>query len=215
MRISMLLGGLCVVVAGLFVSGSALSQSSEEGKPPTLGPYAPEIPSQSELMKAMVDAKTPGKFHKRLEYFLGEWDYDVKIWMGGPGSQAIESKGGIKYRWQIEGLWLMSESTGSLMGMSLGGAAFFGYDNFKRKYVWTGINAMDSQIYQGTGYINPDGNTIILYGTLDEPSMHQVAKHAKYIMRIVDEDTYILELHDLAMHETKTKVVEYTHRRKK
>lgn len=214
MNLRTLFGLACIALTASLVPGPLVSQDADDA-PAKLGPYAPDVPSMEQLMKAMNDARASTKFHQRLETFVGEWEFTMKLWMGGPDGPAMESKGDATIAWKIPGTWLETKETGSMMGMPTVKFGYFGYDNFKKKYVSFAITNLDNQVYTVTGAINPTGDTIYMYGTLDEASMGEVGKHMKIVVRIVSPDKHIMEVHDLGMAETNTKVVEYTYTRKK
>jgi len=56
---------------------------------------------------------------------------------------------------------------------------------------------------------------LTLYGKMDKPMTGEHNKNVKYVTRIVGPDKHIFEVHDLAIGEPNTKVVEVTYTRKK
>lgn len=54
---------------------------------------------------------------------------------------------------------------------------------------------------------------LVSYGPMDEPLTGENDKPVKYVWRFPDAKTIVFELHDLAIGEPNTKVVEVTYRR--
>jgi hypothetical protein len=53
-----------------------------------------------------------------------------------------------------------------------------------------------------------------MWGLMDEPMTGEVGKHVKYVTRVINDDKFIFEIHDLAIGGDKTKVVEIVYTRK-
>jgi hypothetical protein len=66
----------------------------------------------------------------------------------------------------------------------------------------------------GEGTYDPAKKEITFTGTMDDFITGERNKPVKYVMRIVDNDSHILEIHDLALGE-KSKVGEMMYTRKK
>jgi hypothetical protein len=60
------------------------------------------------------------------------------------------------------------------------------------------------------GDMDPSGNTLIAYGTLDEYLTGEHDKMVKYVWRFQSPTRIVLEVHDLPIGENNTKVVEVT-----
>ena len=176
-----------------------------------------------EMMEQAAKFTQPGPEHEFLALLIGEFDVTAKLTMGGQTSPG--ESGTSKTEWQVDGRWLMSEWSGSLMGME--GRAFhvLGYDNLKQSYVWTGFTNFDTAMNHAEGDRTQDGDVLILYGTLDEYLTGEHDKMVKYLYRfegdrddagrLTSVDSYVLEVHDLPIGETNTKVMEFTYTRKK
>lgn len=186
-----------------------------------------EAQDQTAMMQEMMEKAAkytqPGPEHEFLALLLGEFDVTAKLTMGGQTSPG--ESGTAKTDWQVDGRWLMSEWSGSLMGME--GRAFhvLGYDNLKQSYVWTGFTNFDTAMNHAEGDRTQDGDVLILYGTLDEYLTGEHDKMVKYLYRfdgdrdangnLTSIDSYVLEVHDLPIGETNTKVMEFTYTRKR
>jgi hypothetical protein len=213
---------LLFLVAGM-IAGSflvlALPALSQEGGDPHAR-YGRDVPAtpeaQAAMMKRWQESMTPGRFHERLSYFVGEWKTVTKMWMGGAGSgEPATSSGKATYRWLMEGRWLAQDFSGDMMGIPFTGFALTGYDNFRKQYTGTWIDSMSTALATMEGGIDRTGKRIEMFGKLDEPMLDQAGKSAKYVTQIVDDDHFTFELHDLDIIGGETKVLGIAYERLK
>lgn len=167
------------------------------------------------MQKRWADACAVGKSHRRLDYFLGTWDTVTRMWMGGEGGEPMVSKGVVESKWLSEGRWVWSEWKGELFGQPYTNWMIIGYDNFRHKYVATVVDNFSTAMNSMTGLLDQSGNTLICYGTIDEPMTGEVGKHVEYITRIIDPDHYTFDVLDLGIGETNNKVFTIDYRRRK
>jgi hypothetical protein len=168
------------------------------------------------MMKKWQETMTPGRFHERLGYFVGEWKAMTKMWMGGAGSgEPATAAGKATYRWLMEGRWLAQDYTGDMMGMPFTGFALTGYDNFRHQYAGLWIDSMSTALVTMEGGIDRTGKRIEMFGRVDEPSLGQIGKTAKYVTQILDDDHFVFEFHDLDIIGGETKVLEIAYERVK
>jgi Protein of unknown function (DUF1579) len=157
---------------------------------------------------------TPNENHKWLAQFLGEWDVTMRLTMV-PGGPPMESKGKSSARWLMDGRWLLHESEVDMFGQKVKNHWILGYDNFKKKYVSTRVNSFETCIAASEGFRDQSGNVLNLYGTIDEYLTGEHDKMVRYALRALSPDHSILEVHDLAIGETNTKVLEFEYTRRK
>jgi hypothetical protein len=188
-------------LAGIALSAIAVprfvtAQSDDQGK------------AMAEMMAKARKWTQPGPNHKVLERFLGKWNVELTVTgMGKP------EMGKAEVTWLIDGRWLQSHTTGTMMGMPLNHYVFMGYDNFKMSFVTTAMNGFDTAMPHSEGDLTQDGNTLITYGTLDEYLTGEHDKMVKYVWRFVSKDKIVLEVHDLPIGETNAKVLEFVYTR--
>ncbi|NOT31024.1 MAG: DUF1579 family protein [Planctomycetes bacterium] len=172
--------------------------------------------TQSEDQKKLVEemmAKArrwtqPGDNHKVLERFLGRWNTEVKL----AGSSQGE-KGTTECTWLIKERWLQMHGKGTMMGMPSETFYVLGYDNFKMSFVTTAVTNMDTAMLSSEGDMDPSGEVLITYGTLDEYLTGEHDKMVKYVWRFHGKDKIVCEVHDLPIGEKNTKVVEIAYTR--
>lgn len=182
--------------------------------------YATSIASEpaqaADMAAAMAKAKQfteVGAMHAKLERFVGKWTTESRFFMGGEATPP--EKGTCEFRWKIGKRWLESEASSTFMGQPLQMASWLGYDAFKMSYVMTSIQGMDNAMTRAEGDLTQDGKSLVMYGTLDEYLTGEHDKMVKYAWRFTSDDEMTLEIHDLPIGETNTKVLEFKYTRVK
>ena len=156
----------------------------------------------------------PGPAHERLKEFLGSWELTMRMWMA-PGQPPMESKGTSEVTWFAEGKWLQESWSIPMMGMPTKGLSILGYDNFKERYVSTRVDSLQTSIASAFGHFDQSGDNLILWGTIDEPMTPEQDKQVKYVYRGFGKDRSVLEVHDMMIGESNTRVFEIESVRKK
>jgi hypothetical protein len=167
-----------------------------------------------EMAAAMAKARRftqPGESHKTLTRFVGKWTTETRIFMAGKPTPA--EKGTAEFAWLMPGRWLKQDYNGSIMGQPMKTFALLGYDNFKQSFVSTQVSNLDTAMTHAEGDMDPGGKALLLYGTLDEYTTGEHDKMVRYIWRFPSSDRLVLEVHDLAIGENNTKVIEITYTR--
>lgn len=171
---------------------------------------------QVDMAAMMVRAKqytTPGEEHRLLERFLGSWDTATRITMAGMGQDA--EKGTATFQWLMEGRWLQGSARGTIMGMAFETFLLMGYDKLKMSYVTAMVNSLDTALVTSEGDLDPGGEVLLAYGTLDEYLTGEHDKMVKYVWRFLSDDEILLEVHDLPIGEKNTQVLEIRYTRAK
>ncbi len=196
------------------LSATITSAPSQDKKAATEA-TAPAMPNMEEMMKKWMEVITPSENHKRLDGFAGSWETATTIWMQGPGNPPTVTKGTAEIKWILGGRYLQQEIKGEMMGKPLNGVGFTGYDNFNKKYVSFWIDDMSTAMLVSEGGFDQFGKVLTTYGKMDEPMTGEHDKNVKYVSRFAGPDKFIFEIHDLAIGEPNTQVVEVTYTRKK
>ncbi len=196
---------------------------SQEGAQSPGGMQMPSPEEMKAMMEKMEKAKTPGKAHKLLQQFVGEWDITIRIFFGGPGSDAIETKGKASIKSVLDGRFIQEEMTGEVMfpdetgamkSMPFKGLGMTGYDNYRNMYVGTWADNQNTYLLTMRGMADPTGKVITSYGEMDEPMMDVFGRTVKYVTRIVDDNKHVFEIIDLhAGDNYKVVEVEYVRRK--
>lgn len=208
---------LAVVGFGATLAWTNAARSGEEDDKAAAGG-----PSMEEMQKAMEEwmaSMKPGDNHKRLNQFVGEWNAEFKMYMQGPGSDPIVTKGTSTIKWVLGGRYLQEEYKGEMLNPMTGqkmpyeGIGMQGYNNTRNIYEGTWASSMDTSIYTMKGTWPPNSNVINMYGEMDEPMMKMYGRTVNYRTTVVDKDTRKFEIFDLAAGPD-FKVIEIMYTRK-
>lgn len=198
---------LATLALAAVATGAALTQSGKRFTHPM-----PKDPDGG--MARWMATMKPGPAHERLKEMLGSWELTMRMWPM-PGQAPVESKGTSEVTWFAEGKWLQENWSIPMMGIPTKGLAILGYDNFKERYVSTRVDSLQTSIASAFGHFDQSGDNLILWGTIDEPMTPEQDKQVRYILRGFGQDKFTLEVHDMMIGETNTKVLEFEYARKK
>ena len=224
MRFQAALAAAALAAGSLFVAGRAVPQDAGGEAPKEAPKDAPKKGfrgadpreyDQGEMMKNMMDACTPNRFHERLGKHIGDWDLELSMKMD-PSMAPMVSKGTAKISWLFPGKWVKEEVKAAMMGMPFEGLSIMGYNNFKKKYVGMWVDSMGTSLLTMEGNPGMDGKTLYMTGAMDEPMTGEQDKMTRQIIREVSEDEFVFEMHDLAIGEGDTRVfwIKYTRAKK-
>ena len=174
----------------------------------------PDQGNMEEMMKKWKIAASPNEAHKKLEWFVGNWELTMKWWMD-PSAPPMESKGSAEFKMALDGRFLFQNATGSMMGMPFAGTGYIGYDNMKKCYTNFWMDNTSTGFVTAEGSIDQTGKIITWYGKMDDPTTGEYDKNVKYVARITGNNSFVYEIHDLAIGEPNTRVGEITYTRKK
>lgn len=171
-------------------------------------------PDMAEMMKKWKEASSPNEHHKSFAGMVGKWNTENTMWMA-PGAPPMVSKGTAEISLILDGRFLKQEAKGEFMGGPYSGSGLTGYDNMKKCYVMTWVDNTASGISSAEGNYDMSGKVLTLYGKMDEPTTGEHDKNVKYVLRKIDDDKFVFEVHDLVIGEPNTKVMEITYTRAK
>lgn len=169
-------------------------------------------PKMEEMMKKVQEAGTPGAAHKALEAFVGDWNAEVKMFMD-PSAPPSVSKGTAKAKWAMDGRFVQQEFNGEFMGKPFRGLAFTGYDNIRKKYSSSWIDDMSTGMFMSEGQADKAGKVFTFEGTHSCPETGETHKAAKQIIRVIDRNKHVYEMHDPSKGAN-SKTMEITYTRK-
>jgi hypothetical protein len=196
--------GLLMVGTLILITGEAVSQ---EGQPQMSA-------EEAAMMAKWQEMSTPGSNHKKLHHFVGEWSAVSKSWMQGPNQPPTETKGEMKARLLLDGRFLREEFKGTMMGMPFEGVSITGYDNFRRQYRNLWMDTFGTGFNLATGNVDASGKVFKYYARMDNVASGEVDRSYIYVIRIINENKHIMEVHDASFPEGQTKQMEITYTRK-
>ena len=92
-------------------------------------------PSPQELLKALAEAGKPGAEHKKLQPFVGQWTFTMKLWTD-PNQPPAELKGKIERKWIMDGRFVQETARGecATTGKTFEGMGLVGFDAGQKKF---------------------------------------------------------------------------------
>lgn len=173
----------------------------------------PTPAEMQEMMKKWEEIATPGPAHKILDNMVGKWETTTSMWWAKDSAPQM-SKGSSEVRSIMGGRYVLEEISGDMMGTPWKGMGVTGYDNFKKKYVFTFLDNMGTAILTGQGDFDASKNVLTSLGKMDEPMTGEKDKTVKYVTRIINKDKHVFEIYDLVGTPNEFKVIEIVYTRK-
>ena len=175
-----------------------------------------------ERMKLYQKYSLPGPFHDKMEFFEGEWDATMKIWIEGPDAPPALSTTTISNTLMFGDRFLQTrmagtinlEINGEVMVIPTEAIGYLGYDNFKEKYVSVWIDSHNTGIHYAEGNIDETGKIFTYFGMMDVWEENARDRPYKMVDRIVDDSTIVTEMHDL-MLQGETRIFEMVSKRRR
>jgi len=166
---------LAAAIVLAFAAGYAASALQETGKKPAQDP--------AEMMQAMLPK--PGPDHARLKMLEGTWDGEIEM-AGMPGAPPTKSKCTEIYRAIADGLWLVHDYEGEMMGMAFQGHGIAGFDPGKKKIVGAWVDSWSSGLatYEGSY----DEKTKTQTSVIEGPDMTGKVTKSTMVDRWSDDD---------------------------
>jgi hypothetical protein len=171
-------------------------------------------PEEAKMMQKWMEFMTPGENHKRLDYKVGKWNGDIKMWMSPDQPEPHLSTGTSTYEWILGGRYLKDTTEGSFGGEKFLAHGITAYDNLKKKYVFTWIDNMGTGIMTGEGTYN-EANRTFTYQHEHPCLVTDQYIPGRSIERIVDNDTFVYEMYTKAPDGREYRSMEITFRRAK
>ncbi len=205
------LAALLVVLVGAW--------RAQQETPPAGQPGADEMKAMMERMQAIM---APGESHRFLQDFVGEWKVTARMFMGGPGSPAMESHGSAKVEWILDGRYIseqieyemeMPGPDGKPRKERFQGRGLTGYDNFQNMYVSNWVDNMGTQMLNLRGARHPQTGEFTYYAQMDEPTLDVYGRTIKLTCKVESKDKHVVSVIDLHAGDD-YKVVEIVYERK-
>jgi len=143
--------------------------------------------------QAQVSAPQPTKEHQLLQRDVGVWDAEMKIWMQGPDSEPLVTKGVERNR-AVGSLWVVSNFEGELGGQPFQGHGQAGYDPLKKKFVGTWIDTMSPHLSHMEGTYDEASQELTSLMTGIDPATNQEMK-SKSVTKYIDKDTRLFTMY--------------------
>jgi hypothetical protein len=181
------------MIPSLFATHFLLASSEQ----PKQGPG--EI--MAEMMRKGEELATPNEQHALLSRMCGSWKTTSVVLGTEPQYGQAEGKMILGNR------FLEIEYTGTFLSLPLEGTMLLGYDNYKHKFSAVFLDNLGTSIRTAEGTLDQSGTMISFYGTMDEWMTDEHDKAVLYTFRLVDENSFELEVHDLSIVPGDTKAI--------
>jgi hypothetical protein len=208
--------GFAVLCCGVAL-GSAAGAAQEKTVPPkpdakAVKPAAPAVDEKA-MMEAWAAAGTPGAAHHSLSGMEGTWTAKVKSWMV-PGATPSETDATSENKMALGGRFLEQRFQSSFMGQPFNGIGYIGFDNVKKKYVFTWMDNTGTMIMAQEGVADSAGKVITAAGRVPDAFTKKVTT-VKSVTTLVDPDHHVYEMWATAPDGTVYKNLEIHYTRKK
>jgi hypothetical protein len=160
--------------------------------------------------QAMMQAWAPGEHHAHMKKLVGNFDYTIKMWMD-PSQPPSESTGKRSAEMVLGDRYLVETYTGTFMGMPFEGRGTMAYDNLQKHYVSTWIDNMGTGIMIANGACDGKG-TWNMSGESPDPMTGKMIK-TRSVMKLVDDNTFVMEMYMPGADGKETKMMEITGKR--
>jgi hypothetical protein len=140
----------------------------------------------------MVAFATPGENHKLLDYKVGKWNGHVTMWMA-PGAPAMESESTSETKWIMGGRYLHDDVHGTFGGQPFEGLGISGYDNLKKKFVYSWVDNLGTGIMSGEGTYDAAKKVLTSMSTMSDPASGKVTSSRGTETR-TDDNTWKMEM---------------------
>ena len=118
--------------------------------------------------QAILKASAPGPYQKLMEPFVGRWKAVGRVW-GAPAADPVIVEGTASNNFIFGGRYLKMEFMGEIVGQSLTGMVFMGFDNIRKEFTSVRFDTLSSGFLALAGTISADGKTFVLRGTYKDP----------------------------------------------
>lgn len=149
--------------------------------------------SQEEVQKRWMAYATPSENHKHLEYFVGNWKGNAKMWME-PNGKPIETVQMAASKMIMGGRYLETVVKGNFQDMPFEGRQLIGFDNMKKKFITHWIDNMGTGFYPSEGTLNSEGKNRTETGVWLCPISGGDLK-VRINTRVLDKDKFVMEMY--------------------
>jgi hypothetical protein len=202
------LSRVAAVMAVLF--GFAVGAAAQEKGKKAAAPV-----DEKAAMEAWQKAMTPGESQKKLAPMVGTFETKVRTWMDpDPTKPPEDTTGSSVNTWALGDRYVQMKYDGIMMGETLNGIGFIGFDNVSKKYVSTWIDTAGTGIMWSTGTMDASGKVISMKATVNDPGTGKPSP-ADTKITITDNDHHKLEMWGKGPAGKMVKIMEIEYTRKK
>ncbi len=177
------------------------------------GAEAQEPKVEKATVQAIEAAMTPGDGQKRLEFMVGTYDVDVRVWLD-PAKPPMESKATSVATWVLGNRYVQQMLAGTIAGKPWSGVGYAGFDNVSKKYVVTYMDDGSTGMEWYTGTMDAKGENAKLTGSINDAVTGKPIP-VELRLRIAADGDHVTELWQGGPDGKMQKVMELQYKRKK
>jgi Protein of unknown function (DUF1579) len=113
-------------------------------------------PTPAAVMAALAEAGKPGAEHKKLQPFVGDWTFTLKLWTD-PSQAPAELKGTVERKWIMGGRFIQETVKGECDGKTFEGLGLLGYDSAQKKFTSVKACGLCGTIFNGLSTCDASG----------------------------------------------------------
>lgn len=167
----------------------------------------PPPPNMEEMMAKMAEAAKTGPEHEKMKYFLGGWTVEVDM-MGH------KSTGTANFAWVLEGRWMGQTIKYGMLGKTVEGFGLHGFDMYSKSHTSAFVTTSDTMMnVTRAPIVDPTGKTVVEFGVMREWMTGELDKPWKIVKKVVDQNTFTLDVWDLAAGESGAAVMNFKYTR--
>jgi Protein of unknown function (DUF1579) len=167
---------------------------------------------QEAMMKAFMEAATPGAQQHWLAEAAGDWKVTVKSWMD-PSAPPEVTQGTSHREMILGGRYLSEKVEGTMMDQPFHGQGLTGYDNVKKVFCSTWVDSMGTGITISEGTLDRATQTLTWQAEYTDPITKQPTK-SKMVSQRMGNDKEVFSAYE-NRGGTEVKTMEITYERVK
>jgi hypothetical protein len=161
----------------------------------------------------MKDLTAPGENHKHLEYFIGNWESAVKLWVE-PGTDPLCYRQDIFVKFLLGGRITYAEIKSNILGAESDQVVITGYDSIKKEFYQVTFSDLGTRYTTSAGTLDKSGK-IRTETLLYEDSATGEKVTFKFVTTLIDNNKYTFDVYQIDSKGKETKGMEVTYFRKK
>lgn len=164
-------------------------------------------------MDAMSACGALCEHHEKFKPFEGTFRAEVKMWMG-PGEPMV-STGTMVNTLDLGGRYLRQEYKGDPMDgpfPNFEGRGFWGYNTIDERYEGVWVDNASTMMMTDVGQVDETGRTWEMCGEMTCP-MTRAPSRRRSVIRLIDENTHVMEMYHTGPDGTEVKSMEITYTR--
>lgn len=167
--------------------------------------------ADKKAMELMAQYSTPGENHKFLDYFIGDWESQVKYY-AEPGAEPLIYKEQVSVQWILGGRFTFAQLKGNFMGTSYEVYVYTGYNNYKKEFFAIQLSTMGTGYYLSTGVLDTTGKIRTDTAVVDDPASGKI--NIKAVTTLLDKNMYRYDFYVVEDKGKEVLVMEVVYTRK-